>query len=1024
MANKDSQNEFRSLTGQMEAAEPGSNGTNATARKAASAQNRQTSQAGTPQPPTLRKSSFTNLAPQVSSPLAQSPRTSRNTSPIRKDQPPAKKDSLSTKPSAAAIQRALSASSVPHLQQQQHQGNSISEAVSKLPGRVHATASGESTPQWPISPRLKSPPPSGPSSRRGSAAAQKKSEQGSAPSIQVLSATPQNNNITMQSSSRTASSEDRRPDPQLQPPPAPKASARGPSGKSTLATVQENSGDSQEPSPAAIQAAVDPTPLTKVTGNDDRSPKRETPVKGDEQRPTESGSESTGNKSDTNVQGRDRQHSATHNATSQSQPRPKNAPVKNSYPLTTTKSRQGDGKTGGMTVETETVQSIPQSGLAPAGEAANRLRTDNNGSIRLKPSTETIRPKKERKKDSRTKRSVNQGTGTYRIRHSQSQNFVPSRAYDALCQNAQPQRAKHESLSPSKRRYVRAALLRRACDDESSDEEAANLAPSERSTMSDRFQRVFSAAIPRTLSDRFLRKATSKADLFERRVADAVDEANTSDSDETFVYESNPVEPQRRQRHHSRTPSVTSAHSMADQQRSAIRGFGDAFDDRRVEGKRSMKFSSRTHNDFDSPDSKDGTIRSHTPRHIGRYGRGGHHSASYDQQTFGDPPYTQASKLRQNHVQRSRPNSPRSPQSMQLRPGGFLAGNRKQEQPYDFEQNADDERTPLVGTGTVRGPRGYGYRSIRRPGSSMAHSFEDYEEPDSRWRCCSGKAGACLLTTLLTIGVVVTAVFFVFASNRPLYDVEIREIKNVLASEQELMLDLKVGAINPNTLGINVGDMDVNVFAKSKHVGTHKPDKDNDVSGKSQRRRRISLEPSDKNGSKDKNPNPIQDPDGHWHAPGDDDDDDDDGSDIEKDAQTMLLGRIFKFDQALNFVASPINRHLHYSTGQLRLMKPGNKTETGGSERWEKVIQYPFELVVRGVLKYQLPISSRLQSVAVGASVMVHPEEGIDKKGNMRLEPISHSEHWQWVEWPDLMDDPEVDDPDERIEGNKVEEIA
>lgn len=928
MANKDSQNEFRSLTGQMEAAEPGSNGTNATARKAASAQNRQTSQAGTPQPPTLRKSSFTNLAPQVSSPLAQSPRTSRNTSPIRKDQPPAKKDSLSTKPSAAAIQRALSASSVPHLQQQQHQGNSISEAVSKLPGRVHATASGESTPQWPISPRLKSPPPSGPSSRRGSAAAQKKSEQGSAPSIQVLSATPQNNNITMQSSSRTASSEDRRPDPQLQPPPAPKASARGPSGKSTLATVQENSGDSQEPSPAAIQAAVDPTPLTKVTGNDDRSPKRETPVKGDEQRPTESGSESTGNKSDTNVQGRDRQHSATHNATSQSQPRPKNAPVKNSYPLTTTKSRQGDGKTGGMTVETETVQSIPQSGLAPAGEAANRLRTDNNGSIRLKPSTETIRPKKERKKDSRTKRSVNQGT------------------------------------------------------------------------------------------------ATSKADLFERRVADAVDEANTSDSDETFVYESNPVEPQRRQRHHSRTPSVTSAHSMADQQRSAIRGFGDAFDDRRVEGKRSMKFSSRTHNDFDSPDSKDGTIRSHTPRHIGRYGRGGHHSASYDQQTFGDPPYTQASKLRQNHVQRSRPNSPRSPQSMQLRPGGFLAGNRKQEQPYDFEQNADDERTPLVGTGTVRGPRGYGYRSIRRPGSSMAHSFEDYEEPDSRWRCCSGKAGACLLTTLLTIGVVVTAVFFVFASNRPLYDVEIREIKNVLASEQELMLDLKVGAINPNTLGINVGDMDVNVFAKSKHVGTHKPDKDNDVSGKSQRRRRISLEPSDKNGSKDKNPNPIQDPDGHWHAPGDDDDDDDDGSDIEKDAQTMLLGRIFKFDQALNFVASPINRHLHYSTGQLRLMKPGNKTETGGSERWEKVIQYPFELVVRGVLKYQLPISSRLQSVAVGASVMVHPEEGIDKKGNMRLEPISHSEHWQWVEWPDLMDDPEVDDPDERIEGNKVEEIA
>ncbi|EME42407.1 hypothetical protein DOTSEDRAFT_134310 [Dothistroma septosporum NZE10] len=911
----------------MGTAESGSNGLSASARKATSTQgNSQASPSATPQPSVLRRSSSSNLAPQVSSPLAQSPRTSRNTSPIRKDQPPAKKDALSTKPSAAAIQRALSASSVPHLHQQT--GNSVSEAVSKLPGRgpKGAAASGESTPQWPISPRLKSPPPSGPSSRRGSAAAQKKPEAGIAPpSIQVLSATPQNYNTSMQPSSRTASTEDRRPDPQLQPPPPPKASARGPSGKSTLETVQENSADSQEPSPAAVQSTVDLKPLAKMTGNDDRSPKRESSVKGDEQKLTESGSESTGNKSDTNIRGRDRQQSATHNATNQSQSRSKNAPSKNNYAGTTTKSRQGEGKIGGMTVETETVQSIPQSGLAPAGEAANRLRSDNGGSIRLKPSTETIRPRKERRKDTRTKRSVNQGT------------------------------------------------------------------------------------------------ATSKADLFERRVADAVDEANTSDSDETFVYESNPVEPQRRQRHHSRTPSVTSAHSIVDQQRSAIRGFGDAFDDRRVEGKRSMKFSSRTHNDFDSPDSKDGTIRSHTPRHIGRYGRGGPHSASYDPQNHQDSPYTQASKLRQNHVQRSRPNSPRSPQSMQLRSGGFLANNRKQEQPYDFEQNADDERTPLVGSGTVRGPRGYTYRSIRRSGSSMAHSFNDYEEPNRRWRCCSGKAGACFLTTLLAIAVVVSAVFFVFASNRPLYDVEVHEIKNVLASEQELMLDLKVGAVNPNTLGINIGDMDVNIFAKSKHVSNHKPDKENDGSGKLRRRQRISSNLSDKKDSRDKNPNPIQDPDGHWHAPGDDDGDD---SDAEKDAQTMLLGRIFKFDQALNFGASPINHHLHFSTGQLRLTKPGNKTETGGSERWEKVIQYPFELIVRGVLKYQLPISSRLQSAAVGASVMVHPEEGIDKKGNMRLEPVDHSEHWQWIEWLGLMDDPEVDDPDERAEASRGETIS
>lgn len=409
-----------------------------------------------------------------------------------------------------------------------------------------------------------------------------------------------------------------------------------------------------------------------------------------------------------------------------------------------------------------------------------------------------------------------------------------------------------------------------------------------------------------------------------------------------------------------------------------------------------MKFSSNPYNDIDSPESNSGTVRTHTPRHIGRFGRGGHHSAMYEQ----DSPFTQASRLRQQQ-RGSRPNSPKSPQSMQFRSAGFFTGNRKQE-PYDFdaEQNADDERMPLMGT--VRGPRGM--RNSRRMHSSL-HSMEDDDEDDSRWRCCTGRYSACCLTTLVIILVIVSAIGFIFSANRPLYDVEIHEIKNVLASEQELFLDLKVGAINPNTLSIGVADMDVNIFAKSKHVGSHKPKDGAKESGR--RGARGSSGSSD-----DRNPNPIQDPDGHWHAPGSDDKD----SDLEKDAQTMLLGRIFHFDQALSFEASPIRQHKGYSMGQVRLTKPGNKTEIRGSERWEQVINYPFELIVRGVLRYQLPISARVQSAAVGASVMVHPEEGIDDRGNMRLEPIDHSEHWQWVNWPDVYDD-------DRVEGESVEEI-
>src|SRR6266702_2481606 len=58
-----------------------------------------------------------------------------------------------------------------------------------------------------------------------------------------------------------------------------------------------------------------------------------------------------------------------------------------------------------------------------------------------------------------------------------------------------------------------------------------------------------------TSTNASLHKASSKADVFEAKVASAVDEENSSDSDETFVYESNPPDPPpHKNRHHSRTP--------------------------------------------------------------------------------------------------------------------------------------------------------------------------------------------------------------------------------------------------------------------------------------------------------------------------------------------------------------------------------------------------------------------------------------------------------------------------------------
>ncbi|GJC98434.1 phospholipid metabolism enzyme regulator [Colletotrichum higginsianum] len=70
--------------------------------------------------------------------------------------------------------------------------------------------------------------------------------------------------------------------------------------------------------------------------------------------------------------------------------------------------KQGKSKATGegssLIVETETVSSIPQVALAPA----SKLEA-GTGTLKAKPSTETIRPKKDKKKTSRKQPTVNSG---------------------------------------------------------------------------------------------------------------------------------------------------------------------------------------------------------------------------------------------------------------------------------------------------------------------------------------------------------------------------------------------------------------------------------------------------------------------------------------------------------------------------------------------------------------------------------------------------------------------------------------
>ena len=193
--------------------------------------------------------------------------------------------------------------------------------------------------------------------------------------------------------------------------------------------------------------------------------------------------------------------------------------------------------------------------------------------------------------------------------------------------------------------------------------------------------------------------------------------------------------------------------------------------------------------------------------------------------------------------------------------------------------------------------------------------------------------------------VITGAIGFMFATSQPLTDIKLVKISNVLASEQELMMDVSVKAHNPNVVVVMVDSADLEIFAKSPHAGT-----DSDWW------RHPDGNFGDDFGTLD---DPIEDP------PNDD------------TSPNMRLGNILAFDSPLSYEGSFFQSGISVSTGSLRLTRPGNDT-TSGSERWERIISDEFTLIIKGVLKYTLPLSQRVRSVSIAGRTTVKPNSAND----------------------------------------------
>ena len=712
-----------------------------------------------------------------------------------------------TTPSAAAIQRALAGHRQP---------------TTSLDGVLEGTrdrlaTSGTSSPSWPTSPRLKSPPPSTtrPGSRRDSS---EQAQSNTAKRLAPVSAPEMAAAMLLPEQSQSST--------HLRVPP------RGTSAQNPgLETVVEGSA----PNTPSVDSTDDPMESSQAT------------IEG------KGGISSTATSS--TVQLAPKPDPSTTKPTYKADNDQKSrAPTTSRLPSNLTKrsftSLTGSKKFHLEPVRTMTVETEEVSATTPGLGDRNR----DGGSVRTKTSTETIRPKKEKKKPVRKAASLHAGI-------------------------------------------------------------------------------------------------TSKADIFEAKVASAVDEADTSDSDETFVYESNPPEPQSR-RHHSRTPSATSMASTSDQYRGNKQGMRNG--STAIPGKKSMKFGNSIHQrEYDEEPNRGGVRNtSSTPRHhhIGRYGRSNHASLFDNESPFSQARQPNSPRSVTGNPRSSLPNSPRVGNGKTLSPRKYGGGA------YDNgEDVADDERAPLIG-GTVRINRS---RHSKHPHSRDFRSMEFGEDDERGWTRC----GSCVLLVLLVMLICAGLASFAVTVNRPLFDVEVRRIANVLSSEQELMLDLDVKAVNPNIFTISVTDLDINLFAESPYVGTtenwhREHDSDN----------RLKLRPSISDRRKRS---------WWWPEPPHTDDGVDEGTDPEdpeNGIQKMLLGRVSEFDSPLTFDPSPMRRNPSASVGEIRLSKPGNKTEVGGSQRWERVLQHDFDLIVRGVIKYQLPLSSKMKSAKISSRKTVHPD--------------------------------------------------
>lgn len=217
-----------------------------------------------------------------------------------------------------------------------------------------------------------------------------------------------------------------------------------------------------------------------------------------------------------------------------------------------------------------------------------------------------------------------------------------------------------------------------------------------------------------------------------------------------------------------------------------------------------------------------------------------------------------------------------------------------------------------------------------------------------------------IVASLLTLGFISG---FLLATNKELHDFQLLAMDNVLVSLDELVFDITATAFNPSLFTIGIKDVELDIFAKTKHVHV--------------------------SSNEDK----------LYSTP----------------YQTILLGTVYNLESELQFRGRLINRNYDVSVASVKLLNPGAPKNNGDDEdgdnddddddngnkkkmghdnqdekgnhklendidRWKELIKYEFELIVRGNMYYSIPFFNNQKVLPVQQQISVDPDNSPFRK--------------------------------------------